>query len=321
MTIRAARILAIAISGSVAAFLVVVAPLAGKQQPAASSPRVVENQAAIKPGAGSSEPTALEANFADGSNLKVTWREERIELVTPYGKLSIPVADICRIDFGVHVDEATAKRLDAAIAVLGSGDGKAREAAAAELLDLGEHAFPALLKASKATDTEVAQRAEAILTKLREKIPPERLQRPTHDVIITADCKFTGRITADALKVKTTQFGDQQVKPGDLASLGLKGYFEQQLIYVQQFPQFGGQFGGQGGGFGGLGGFPGQGMGGVGGLGGLQPGIGGPGIQLVPIQQLVVPVQRRQLRGPGGLGPAGAPVPGVDQPAANPPGK
>jgi hypothetical protein len=319
MTIRAARLLAIAITGSVAAFLVVVAPLVGKQQPAASSPKVVENQAAIKPGAASSEPTSLEANFSDGSNLKVTWREERIELVTPYGKLSIPVVDICRIDFGIHVDEATAKRVDAAIAVLGSGDAKARDAAAAELVDLGEHAFPALLKASKATDTEVAQRAEAIVTKLREKIPPERLQRPTHDVVITAECKFTGRITSDAFKIKTAQFGDQQVKLGDLASLGLKGYFEQPLIYVQQFPQFGGGFGGQGGAFGGLGG---QGMGALGGIGGLQPGIGGlqpgiggPGIQLVPVQR------RRQLGGPGGLGPAGAPVPGVDQPAANPPGK
>jgi hypothetical protein len=302
MTIRAARLLAIAVAGIVAAFLVVVAPLVGKQQPAGSSPKVVENQAAIKPGAASSEPTSLEANFSDGSNLKVTWREERIELVTPYGKLSIPVADICRIDFGVHVDEVTAKRVDAAIAVLGSGDGKAREAAAAELLELGEQAFPALLKASKATDTEVAQRAEAIVTKLREKIPPERLQRPTHDVVITADCKFTGRITADAFKVKTAQFGDQQVKLIDLASLGLKGYFEQQLIYVQQVPhpQFGGGFGAQGG---------------FGGLGGLQPGIGGPGIQLVPVQR------RRQLGGPGGIAPAGAPVPGVDQPAANPPGK
>jgi hypothetical protein len=190
------------------------------------------------------------------------------------------------------------------------------------LLELGEHAFPALLKASKAMDTEAAQRAEAIVNKLREKIPPERLQRPTSDVVLTADCKFMGRITMDAFKVKTAQFGDQQVKLADLASLGLKAYFEQQWMITQPLPQFGGQFGGQGGAFGGLGGLQGpQGLGGVGGFGGLQPGLGGPGIQLVPVQQLVVPVQRRQLRGPAGVAPAGVPAPGVEQPAANPPGK
>lgn len=321
MTKRAARVFTIATAGTVAAFLVVAAPLVGKQQPLRLTPKVVENQAAAKSVPASNEPATLDANFIDGSNLKVTWREERVEMVTPYGKLSIPVADICRIDFGYHVDDATGKRIDAAIALLGSGDFKAREAASAELLDLGEHAFPALLKASKAKDMEVAQRAEAIVSKLREKIPPERLQRPTSDVVLTADCKFTGRIAADALKVKTAQFGDQQVRLADLASLGLKGYFEQQLIFTQQLvPQFGNGLGGQGGAFGGLGGFQGQGLGGVGGLGGFQPGMGGPGIQLVPVQQQV-PVLRRQLRGPGGIAPGGAPAPGGEQPAATPPEK
>src|SRR5262249_23617549 len=61
--------------------------------------------------------------------------------------------------------------------------------------------------------------AEEVLDKLREAIPPGRLIRPANDVVQTADCKITGRIVAETFKVRTYQFGDQQLPLGDLSAL------------------------------------------------------------------------------------------------------
>jgi hypothetical protein len=113
------------------------------------------------------------------------------------------------------------------------------------LLELGENAFPALVEASKSKDAEVAQRADAIVNKIREKLPSDRLDRPATDVVVTADGKFTGRISAEVFKVKTSQFGDQQVKLGDLASLGLKAFVEAEATLAEQPPPFGNGPGGR----------------------------------------------------------------------------
>jgi hypothetical protein len=164
--------------------------------------------------------TTVEAHFRDDSKLKVALKaDERIEMTTPYGKLTIPAAEVRQINFGFHIDAATSERVKSAIAGLGSADFPTREQATAELLELGAYAYPALVQALKHDDKEVARRAEQLVEKLREAIPPEDLERPANDVVLTADCKFTGRIQVDVLKVKTIQFGDQQVRLGDLRSL------------------------------------------------------------------------------------------------------
>jgi hypothetical protein len=237
-TDRAARICGIVVLGVGIAALVLAAPLVG-QQPKRALTKPVEKEPTVEPGKPSSEPIPIDAHFRDGSMLKVTLREEHIEIATPYGKLSIPATDIRRIDFGFHSDAATAKRIESAIAGLSSGDSKERETAAAALLDLGEHALPALVDASKSKDADIAQRAEAIITKLREKLSADRLEHPTHDVVETAECKITGRISANVFKVTTTQFGDQQVKLSDLTALGSKQLDPEALVVEQQLP-FGG---------------------------------------------------------------------------------
>jgi hypothetical protein len=286
LTDRVARIRGSARAGAVVAFLVLIAPLAGGQPRQAPS-KPGESESSAKTGKPSNEPAPINVCFRDGSLLKLTLQEEHIEFVTPYGKLLIPAADIRRIDFGVHLDAATAKRVEAAILKLGSTDVKERESATAALVELGENAYPALVEATHAKDAEVARRAEAIVNKLRETLPPDRLDRPANDVVVTADCRFTGRISADVFKVKTFQFGDQQVKLGDLACLGSKAYMDSEATFVgpggNNFPGFG-----QPGGFQpGIGGRANRGGGGrnIRGVpGGFPPGAGGA---------------------PGGIGPGG----------------
>jgi hypothetical protein len=301
-TDRAARIRGIAVVGGLIAFLALLAPLVG-QQPSKSVSKPVEKELFGEPGKTGNEPLPTYAHFHDGSVLKLTLREERIEFVTPYGKQLIPVTDIRRIDFGLHIDAATAKLVEAAITGLGSGDSKERATAATALLDLGEFAYPALVEASKSKDVEVAQRAEAILNKLREKLPSDRLERPANDVVETADCRFTGRIAAEVFKVRTSQFGDQQVKLGDLAALGPKALVDPESIIVEQTLPFGP------GGFG-----PGGGV-------WVGPGPGGAAPRRIrggPLPALPGGLQPPGPRGPGGVAPGGDPLPGGAPPPKPP---
>src|SRR5260370_37156647 len=81
-TDRAARNRGIAVLGALVAYLVLIAALVAKQ--AAELPsKPVENESSVKPGKTSSEPLPIYAYFRDGSILKLTLREERIEVVTP----------------------------------------------------------------------------------------------------------------------------------------------------------------------------------------------------------------------------------------------
>jgi hypothetical protein len=189
-----------------------------------------DKDAPNKPAKAAKELTTVEVHFRDDSKLKLALLDERVELVTPYGKLLIPAADVRQITFGFHIDGETSKRVEAAITKLGSADFKEREGASAELLALGAKAYPALVQAAKHSDKEIARRAEALLEKLRDTIPSEDLDRPASDVVLTADSKFTGRIQTDVFKVKTFQFGDQQVQLGDLRSLRALNFMDADLV-------------------------------------------------------------------------------------------
>src|SRR5690242_12054329 len=55
------------------------------------------------PGKAGREAAPIEVRFTDNSTMKLSLREERIEIVTRYGKLVVPVADIQRIEFGTRL--------------------------------------------------------------------------------------------------------------------------------------------------------------------------------------------------------------------------
>jgi hypothetical protein len=200
---------------AITAALVLILPLEGAQSRGPlERPSAEKKESDKAPAAG-----AMEVLFIDDSALKLTLREERIELITPYGKLLIPVSDIERIEVAFRLPDEMAKRIEDAVADLGKADFTRREEASAELRRLGVRAYPALLKAEKSSDAEVARRTRELLEKIRGEVPEERLEIRSHDVISTADSKFTGRISAMSLKVNTFQFGEQQLKLSDVREI------------------------------------------------------------------------------------------------------
>ncbi len=201
--------------------LALAVPLIG-QQPPKDKPGPDERTAKEKAGK-PFEAGPLDAHFTDDSHLKVKLRDEKIELVTPYGKLVIPVADVRRIEFATRVPDDVAKKVEAAVANLGKEDFKTREAASAELLALGIPSYPALLRAAKSPDAEIARRADELLAQLREQFSEERLEVRPDDVVYTEHSKIAGRIPASALKVGTTQFGEQPMKLTDVRTLSAPG--------------------------------------------------------------------------------------------------
>ena len=191
------------------AALLVTVPLWADDPPKAPEP---PRKPAIDPG-------AVEARFTDNSTLKMSLRDQYVEVATKYGLLRVPVADVRRIDFGTRISDEVATKIEAAITNLGSSNYRNREAAQADLLALREKAFPALARATKHKDPEVIRRAEELLNQIRESVPEELLDVREFDVVHTDDMKVSGRITGDSFKAHTAQFGEQSVKLTDLRSI------------------------------------------------------------------------------------------------------
>jgi hypothetical protein len=161
----------------------------------------------------------VEIRLADHSVLRATFLDEQIGVQTRFGKLTVPASEVRRIEFGLRIPPEAAKKIETAIANLGSGDFKEREKASQELLTLKELGYAAVQKASKDADLEVAKRAKEILTKLREVVPTERLLRRETDVIYTDDFTIPGRIDASVFKVRQVYFGAMEVRLADLRGL------------------------------------------------------------------------------------------------------
>jgi hypothetical protein len=204
------------------AALAVTLPLAGTE-PLRDKSSSEEAPPKDKFGKAAAEASTFEVHFTDNGHIKVRLRDEKIELVTPYGKLLIPGGDVRRIDFATRVRDEVKKKIKSAIADLGKDDFKTREAASADLLALGPAAFPALLEEAKNPDAEVRRRVEELLTKIREEVPEDRLEVKPYDVVVTEHSRIAGHISSAALKVTTAQFGDQQMRLSDLRSLNAPG--------------------------------------------------------------------------------------------------
>jgi hypothetical protein len=106
-------------------------------------------------GDGGEAPELVEARFTDGSLLKLRLREEGVTVVTKYGTVTVPSADVRKIEFATRTPGAS----------------------------------------------------------------PDDPDFRAADVVETEDSKFAGRIEGDALRATTTQFGDVELKLGDLRSL------------------------------------------------------------------------------------------------------
>jgi hypothetical protein len=184
-----------------------------------------------KPPADSLQGTEVEVRFVNGSTVLMTLLQERIEVLTPYGKLSVPPQDIRRIEFGVHPTEEVELRIIKALEALSSRAYRQRELAVKELVTLGPQAYLALKRAATTTkDGEAAKRIEIALNRIAQKFPARMLRVKEDDVIHTVKFIIVGRVINPGLRARAEYFGDLNVRPGELLTLrSLRGSGEAEL--------------------------------------------------------------------------------------------
>jgi hypothetical protein len=180
----------------------------------AADPPVEAESAVTKPAA--RESRSVEVQFVDRSSVRVWVLDQTVEISTRYGKLTVPAAEIRRIDFATVGPGELAKRVEAAIHRLGAEAYKEREAASKELVALGASAIEALQVAKKSKDAEVANRANEALRQIQSRVSADDPLPSDKDRIQTNEFTIAGRITSATIKVKTNYFGQIELKLSDL---------------------------------------------------------------------------------------------------------
>ena len=162
---------------------------------------------------------SVELRFVDGSKVRMAVLQQTLDIVTKYGKLTVPVRDIRKIEFGLHVSEEVAKQVEHDVQSLASNVHAEREAAGRQLVELGYRAYPAIHAALKSKDPEVARRAELLVRQVRETVPAHLLRLDANDRIDTAEFPIVGRIDSPTMKTRSLYFGEKDIKIEDLLAL------------------------------------------------------------------------------------------------------
>src|SRR5262245_3854537 len=68
------------------------------------------------------EAGEVEVTFANGSVVKMTLIADKVDIVTAFGKLSVPPQSIRRIEFGLHLPDGAAAKIENAIKQLASAE-------------------------------------------------------------------------------------------------------------------------------------------------------------------------------------------------------
>lgn len=166
------------------------------------------------------EPAHLvEVRLADGSKVRVTVQQESLDVQTRYGKLTVPINEIKRIEFGLHYPGELESALLAQRVKLGSSVHAEREEASAALLKGGHFSCPMLREALKSKDQEIVRRAEKLLKDIGVGVAPGLLAIKEHDTLFTIGGTINGRIRAAALKTDSATFGKIAIKLTDLRFL------------------------------------------------------------------------------------------------------
>lgn len=165
--------------------------------------------------------SAAEADihFLNGSTVRVQVNSEKLEIETPYGKLAVPMKDVRAIEFGAHLPEGHAAKIEASLKKLGSGDFREREKAVATLIELGPYSYAAVLEASRSKEAEISIRAKDIVKKLEAKHPKKDLKTVVDDKVITPTFPIVGRIVTPTIKAKADYFGTVELNLADMRTL------------------------------------------------------------------------------------------------------
>lgn len=166
------------------------------------------------------EPVAsVVLRFHNGSIIQPGILLDAIEVETKVGKVTIPAAEVRKIDFGFRVSDDDTKKIEQALRDLASDKFAAREAATKLLMDMGRLAYPDVVASVKGADLETAKRLDTILKHIRARNSVERLQTRRTDIVKTTDCTVTGKILATSLRVKCELFGEVKIPMWHLREL------------------------------------------------------------------------------------------------------
>lgn len=210
-----------------ALLLGVVPVLVGAPQDSRTKPPDKSPVGASKPAEAAAKPVEVVALFHDGTTIRrAVLQASSIDVTTKYGKLTVPLADVRRIEFGLHVDGDEQKQAEELVGKLGSEQFEERERASRDLVGLGASARAALEKAVRSTDREVSMRARTALDRIRAATPDDRRNLKEGDVIHTNESVITGQITTPVFKAKTDYFGEMSFKITHLRSLTSRSYAE-----------------------------------------------------------------------------------------------
>lgn len=167
------------------------------------------------PAAASTEPQ-FEARFLDGSVAVVTVSEATVAVNTRYGKLTVPLAEVKKIELGFRYPDGMEAKVKAAVEDLGASDYSLREDAQKRLISYGEYAVPAVRAAAAGGTPEAAERCRQILKKLGDKVSSEKLDPRETDVVVTEELTIRGKIETAAFKARNKYFGEATVNLVDL---------------------------------------------------------------------------------------------------------
>jgi hypothetical protein len=168
-------------------------------------------------------PGEVEIHFLNGSNVRMVVRSEKLEIATLYGTLSVPIRDIRSIDFGLHLPEEYAAKIDLAVKKLASANYRERENAGKTLIELGPFSYPAVREASRDKDMETSRRATDIVKKLQALHPKKDLKVSTDDKVVTPAFTIVGRILTPAIKVHEEYFGEAVLSLAKMRTLRALG--------------------------------------------------------------------------------------------------
>ncbi len=174
----------------------------------------------------------FEARLDDESVVRVRLLAEQIQVMTPYGRLTVPVSDIQRIEFGYRSTAAVQKRVRDALAQLAARTFEEREGASKQLLALGPASYHALRHATNVRDVEVARRAKTLLEKMEAKYSTEQLQRKSYDLVYTPTFTIAGQVEGAELKVKTSYFGETRLPLANLWRLRSLGSDAEAVVTI-----------------------------------------------------------------------------------------
>lgn len=167
----------------------------------------------------SDKGTSIEAVMSNGSTLRVKLLVDNVDIVTKYGKLTVPVADIRRIEFTRRLSEERRGEIDTAINDLGSTNSATRSAALKKLIAFRGDSYRALKAASADNNPEKAKLARAALEEILAHVGD--VEALESDVIRTAEFKIVGKIVDSPISVSSVTLGDAKISLADMRLLRL----------------------------------------------------------------------------------------------------